>query len=270
MSFVDSTHWMAQLAELRSNRDEADVTLNCQGEVVKAHSFILGIRSEYFKTALNTSVGNNNKVLKVDECSPHVLATAVDFIYGIGIPGDFGSEDAKSLLAMADLYLMEDLKNAVGCLIATKHTNKYTILEVSQMAEKYSAQKLKEWCCEFIFKNLKTLDEKVLMELYETLPLLGNRAWQERVKGTNQPDTFKKRGDFQSEVDYKLYLITHMKPGILVTSNRRVSVPVGTIGRVLSFDIIKGPQVQWSDGFGTSTLGRLIDLDLFTSPTFNE
>merc|ERR550519_353691 len=166
---------MAQLAELRSNRDEADVTLNCQGEVVKAHSFILGTRSEYFKTALNTSVGNNNKVLKVDECSPHVLATAVDFIYGIGIPGDFGSEDAKSLLAMADLYLMEDLKNAVGSLIATKHTNKDNILEVSQMAEKYSAQKLKELCCEFIFQNLKTLDEKVLMELYETLPLLGNR-----------------------------------------------------------------------------------------------
>ena len=141
MSFADSTHLLAQLAELRINRDNADVTLNCQGEVIKAHSFILATRcvsiknntlfyqrqliliafnqfkeeirklqfldflsrSEYFKTALSTSVGTNNKVLNVDECSPNVLATVVDFIYGIGIPGDFNLEDAKSLLAMADL-----------------------------------------------------------------------------------------------------------------------------------------------------------------------
>ena len=44
MSFVDSTHLLAQLAELRNNRDDADVTLKCQGKVVKAHSFILGTR----------------------------------------------------------------------------------------------------------------------------------------------------------------------------------------------------------------------------------
>ena len=43
MSF-DSTLFMAQMAQLRNNRDEADVTLNCQGELIKAHSFILGTR----------------------------------------------------------------------------------------------------------------------------------------------------------------------------------------------------------------------------------
>ena len=37
-----STHLMAYLAELRNNGDNADVSLNCQGEVVKAHSLILG------------------------------------------------------------------------------------------------------------------------------------------------------------------------------------------------------------------------------------
>ena len=43
MSF-DSTQLMAQMAELRNNREDADVTLNCQGELIKAHSFILGTR----------------------------------------------------------------------------------------------------------------------------------------------------------------------------------------------------------------------------------
>ena len=43
MSF-DSTHLIAQLAEFRNNREDADVTLNCQGGVIKAHSFVLAIR----------------------------------------------------------------------------------------------------------------------------------------------------------------------------------------------------------------------------------
>ena len=34
-----------QLAEMRKNTDaDADVTLNCQGEVLMAHSLILGMR----------------------------------------------------------------------------------------------------------------------------------------------------------------------------------------------------------------------------------
>ena len=43
MSF-DSTHFLDQLADLRNNRDDADVTLDCQGELVKAHFFILATR----------------------------------------------------------------------------------------------------------------------------------------------------------------------------------------------------------------------------------
>ena len=45
MSF-DSTHFLDQLADLRNNRDDADVILDCQGELVKAHSFILATRSD--------------------------------------------------------------------------------------------------------------------------------------------------------------------------------------------------------------------------------
>ena len=217
------------------------------------------------------------------ECSPHVLATAVDFIYGIGIPGDFGSKDAKSLLAMADLYLMEDLKNAVGSLIATKHTNKDNILEVSQMAEKHSAQKLKELCCEFIFQNLKTLDEKVLMELFEVLPLVGEKAWKELVKGRvqysvdvanrvlgiNLTEPFKKRGDFHSDDDYKGYMMTHTKPNMLVLCNKTGAnranryVLEGAVGRVLSVDM-SGPKVKYSNGVSLSV--PFICVDLLTPP----
>ena len=35
---------MAKMTELRLERDEADITFNCNGGVIKAHSFILGMR----------------------------------------------------------------------------------------------------------------------------------------------------------------------------------------------------------------------------------
>ena len=44
MSFDHLAQFMAQMAELRNNRDNADVTLNCWGETINAHSFVLGIR----------------------------------------------------------------------------------------------------------------------------------------------------------------------------------------------------------------------------------
>ena len=244
-------------------------------------------RSEYFKTALSTSVGTNNKVLNVEECSSRVLATAVDFIYGIGIPEDFSSEDAKSLLAMADLYLMEDLKDAVGPLIFKKETNRDNILEISKMAEKYSAQKLKELCCEFIFKNIKTLDKKTLMELYQALPLLGEMLWlaaidgksqdmvdlANKVLGINLKEPFKKRGDFQLEDDYRNYVLTCIKPNMLVRCNKNSTwkgghgyVPEGTIGRVISVEPLK---VKWPKTSSISAgeyTGKFINLDLLTLP----
>ena len=268
------------------------------------------LRSEYFKTALNTSVGNNNKVLNVEECSPHVLATVVDFMYGIGIPEVFTYEDAKTLLAMADLYLMEDLKDAVASLIANKQTNKDNIMEISQMAEKYSAQKLKEMCCEFIFKNLNTLDKKMLVELNEVMPLLGEKAWLKLInkewsenstllantvpailtKSWNHlTDLFKRREDFESDLDYKGYVMTRIKPNMLVACNKSsywgggllsrcpgYDVPKGTAGRVISCDMEKGPRVKWfniclhsgvHDGHEvTSSSEHFLFLDLLTPP----
>ena len=143
---------MAKMAELRHNRTNADVIINCEGKVIMVHSLILdmryvllcapytlvdifdmfwrynnsyshitthyslltSLRSEYFKTALNTEVGGGwKRVITVEECSHRVLSAIVDFMYGINIPEDISMEDMFSLLAMADLYLMEDLKVAV-------------------------------------------------------------------------------------------------------------------------------------------------------------
>merc|ERR1712055_1083957 len=108
------------------------------------------VRSEYFKTALNTAVGDNSKTMEVKEFSFEVLSTAVDFMYGIEIPEDFkNSDDLKSLLHMADLYLMEGLKNTTGFLIG-KDLNKENIFDTSELADKFGAVALSERCVEFL------------------------------------------------------------------------------------------------------------------------
>ena len=246
-------------------------------------------RSEYFKT-LNSIVGNNNeKVLKVDECSPQVLSTVVDFIYGIGIPENCSKDDARSLLAMADLYIMDDLKDAVGSLIATKQT-KYNILENFELAEKYSNKKLKEGCYQFVFQNLKILDKKKVAELCETMPMLGEKALLElqqskgrpqnsvdvanKILGIRQGDPFKKRGDFRSEDDYKGYVMGRIQPNMVVLCNKRTrtdenprisyKVSEGTIGRVISLDF-KGANVKWV-GYTKAHRASFTDLDLLTPP----
>ena len=132
------------------------------------------LRSEYFKTALSTDVGIQDKVIEVDECSPNVLAMVIDFMYGISITEELSSDDAKVLLTMADLYLMEDLKDAVAPLLA-KRLSKDNILETTKMAEKYDAQKLIEICVDFIHVNKIVLEYAgVLWELLLVLFLARN------------------------------------------------------------------------------------------------
>ena len=64
------------------------------------------LRSEYFKTAVDTVVGEKKKSIEVTECPIPVL----DFIYGTEIPDYFNNLDEfKNHLGMADLYLMDIL-----------------------------------------------------------------------------------------------------------------------------------------------------------------
>ena len=223
-----------------------------------------------------------------------MLATVVDFIYGIRIPEDCNKEDARSLLAMADLYLMDDLKDAVASLIATKQTDKHNLLEIAELAEKYSNKKLKDSCYQFVFQNLEILDKKKLTKLCEALPMLGEKALLElqktkgrpqnsvdvanKVLGINLGDPFKKRGDFQSAADYRGYVMSRIEPNMLVLCNwdnrgedfdsdsdlQHYNVSQGAIGSVITVDF-KGANVRWAGLFRMHRCDFL-DLDLLTPP----
>ena len=63
-------------------------------------------------------MGDGKNTVEVEECSHHVLSTIIDFMYGIALPEVNSFEDLCTLLAMADLYLMEGLKDAVAPFLA--------------------------------------------------------------------------------------------------------------------------------------------------------
>ena len=84
---------------------------------------------------------NQTRVIEVKECLPRVLAPTIDFMYRIDIPENFSSQDINSLLKMAHLYEMEDLKDAVAPRIGDQ-LKLENILKTSEMALEYNALKL--------------------------------------------------------------------------------------------------------------------------------
>ena len=132
-------------------------------------------RSKYFETALKTSVGDakSKTELNVEDCSLEVLTCAVNFMYGIPVPEDF--EDAQGLLHQADLFMIEDLKTAVGLLIS-KTLSLDTLSEIAPLAEKYSEVALQEICGDFILAHIEELEANMISELALTMPSIAEKA----------------------------------------------------------------------------------------------
>ena len=174
--------------------------------------------------------------MEVMDCSHKVLTCIVNFMYGFPIPEDF--DDPQGLLHQADLFMMEDLKSAVGLLIA-KNLSLETLKELVLLAERYREVKLQEKCGEFILAHMEDLDDGLLTEL--ALPPSARVAFQavkanQREKNSKEalishitdigskvlgitvsPHQFKKRTDFPEDpIEYKAYVKGHLQANMLV------------------------------------------------------
>ena len=234
--------------------------------------------------------GGWKRVIAVEECSHPVLSAIIDFMYGINIPDDFSIEDAYSVLAMADLYLMEGLKDAVAPLLG-KQLKTDNILETSRMAEKHNALKLKEVCCDFILSNIDQLGTSQLDDLFTVMPVVGRACLQKQKRehtgaemankllGVNlaELDHFKRRSDFSSHRDYSQYVKANIKPNMIVRcvqmsvwddqddsgSINAAGVPDGTLGRVVNTNG-QTVTVKWQGM--NKCVGAMCWLEILTPP----
>ena len=172
---------------------------------------------------------------------------------------ELGVEQLCSLLAMADLYLMEGLKNAVAPLLS-KMLELDNILGISRLAEKHTATKLRERCFSFIFANADTMSPQLMDDLAIALPLLGRaclqryrvQAFANRISHYDlHMDLYKKRAEFSSDLDYGNYVRVNIKSGIIVQymGGNGGLIPVGTLGQVDSkVDERNAVVVTWQNG----------------------
>ena len=227
------------------------------------------------KTTLNQQ---RQKVVEVKEFNELVLGTVIDFMYGANIPNGLALADAKSLLAMADLYKMEDLKAAVAPLIG-KQLDMDNIQEISLLAEKHTAQKLKGLCCDFILTDIDKLNLNSLNGSFPVLTVLG-KAYLEKQKrcldfankllgvDLTQMGNFKKRDNFKSDSDYVAYVKANIKENMIVICNQdyknyhQITVKKGTLGRITPGYCSQGEaNVKWQgETNGTRRPYRLFDL----------
>merc|ERR1712181_87843 len=98
-------------------------------------------------------MGTERKEKKIElrDCSVEALNVAVNFMYGIDIPEDF--EEHGELLHLADLFMMENLKEVVVEKMA-KALSKSNYLEISQIAELYNTTSLIAKCAIFVFEEM--------------------------------------------------------------------------------------------------------------------
>ena len=203
------------------------------------------LRSDYFKTALDTAVGEKKESIEVEECPFHVLAIIIDFIYGTEIPDDVSLHDAKTLLGMADLYLMEDLKDVVSPLIARQLTNG-NLFETFQLGEMFTAATLKGLCVDFLIKAY----------VHE------NEDFVRKVRSANL-GTFKRRADFRSSEEYEAYMMSSVKLNMIVVVV--AGSDKGDIGRVVRFSADDDVVVKWADN-GLYFSASIENLEILTPP----
>ena len=223
------------------------------------------LRSDYFQKAedFKEALGETTKVMEVKECPYQVLETVIDFMYGIDIPDNFSSADVESLLFMADLYLMEDLKGAIAAHVATR-LNKSNILETLSLAEKFTAQKLVEACTDFIVTNVSVANQ--------VLGLGAASIYHQKKIGPNNPLKKDMIVRCNTTTHWHTEAFTGLSSPLLAAPSLMASlrfIEVGTIGRVIDSSKVT---IKWKPSLGhelsqeNARRGNISHLDILTPP----
>merc|ERR550519_1628859 len=115
-------------------------------------------------------------------------------MYGINIPDQgqgFGLKEYGELLHLADLFMMDNLKEVIEEQLA-KTLTKSNYLEISQMAELYSNTSLITKCGHFVFEEFGDGDE-INWEDMEKLPKVMTAIVKRAIEWRKDMKVFKKR-----------------------------------------------------------------------------
>jgi len=227
----------------RTRREEGNVVITTEGgATIRAHGLILSLGSEYFKTALSATWQEEGRRELALQAAPAVVAAAVDYMYGIEVPSDFGLEAAGvlgELLELADRLLMDELKEEAGRRLALRlSVDNYR--DACGLAERYHAGALAAACARFVVEEVEEPDWAVIDQAPIVAGAMARLAIEMKGK------MYKKFKDFGSSEDYGVYVRGVVKVGMRVRCRGRGGwfdhsplVEVGDVGRVaaLNYDM---------------------------------
>jgi speckle-type POZ protein len=151
-----SQHVLDHLLNLWNTKTLSDVTFNCQGKSIKAHTLILASGSPILAAMFqHNSRENQQKVVAIKDTNLEVFEELLCYIY----TGNFNSGrnvDVAELLIAADTYAVETLKEECALILSRKlkvgNAARYLVLSYD-----HHSPKLYEASIDFITKNAKAV-----------------------------------------------------------------------------------------------------------------
>jgi len=98
--------------KLFNDKEFSDVEIKCEGEVFNCHINILSTRSDVFRAMFQADMAENRtQKVTIKDMDPEVAREMLLFIYTGSVNENVLKEKARELLAAADMYQLDVLKN---------------------------------------------------------------------------------------------------------------------------------------------------------------
>ena len=155
-----------QFGKLFTDKDFADVELECDGEVFHCHQLILSARSDVFRAMFqNDMKESRSKKVAIEDVDPKVLGEMLHYIYTGLTNKDLLEEKARDLLSAANRYQLGLLKNICEDQLCSA-LNLSNCIKHLIFGDLYQASKLRRMSLVKIARNMTKL---VATEDYENL-----------------------------------------------------------------------------------------------------
>ena len=172
-----------------------------------------------------------------------MLEGVINFMYGVELPVPEDMADVESVLVMADLYLMEDLKDSVASLLAP-NLNKDNVMDMYLLADRLNADKLKKMCASFTSTSITIATRCLGLDTEDILMTTFMKDGFVKIEN-DMIVRCKTDSLWWYCVDTKLSSTAYVTPKNNVMNTYEVSVMAGTIGRVVATRNLNDIDVKW-------------------------
>ena len=142
-----------------------DVTLVIEGRKFPCHKLVLCAASEYFRCMFTSPFKEAGKdEIEICDISASAFGSVLEYVYGGQVV--ITADNVEELLNIACMMHFSELKSSC-CKLYRCELSLSNVMEIIQIAERYSADELSETCADLIVKNygkLKSVFNKLPLE----------------------------------------------------------------------------------------------------------